>query len=65
MAFDMDSHHLHNTEHNLYLASIFGQVPAKLSLAYMLKDGISTDKNCSAAMGYYLSAIKNIKIDTF
>lgn len=47
------------------MASLYGQVPAKLSLAYMLKDGISTDKNCSAAMGYYLSAIKNIKIDTF
>jgi hypothetical protein len=47
------------------LASILGQTPAKLSLAYMLKDGISTEKNCSAAIAYYLSVLKNTKIDTF
>ena len=55
---DIDTHHLHNIEHNLFLASLMGHSPSKVTLAYLLKDGIGTDKNCSAALAYYLSNVR-------
>ena len=62
---DIDSHHLHHIEQNLYLASLLGNSPAKLTLAYMLKNGVGTDKNCSAALAYYLSDLRETKVEIF
>lgn len=42
-----------------------GHSSAKLSLAYMLKDGIGTNKNCSAALAYYLSEVRENRVDVF
>jgi hypothetical protein len=34
-------------------------------LATMNKEGIGMQKNCSSALGYYLSIVKNTYIDTY
>lgn len=65
VAYDMESHHLHNTEQNLYLASVLGHTPARLTLAYLLRHGINVEKNCSSALAYYLSTVKSSKVDVF
>ena len=58
----MNTSHLHNIEHNLYLSSILGNSAAEISMAYMFKEGIGTEKNCSASLAYDLSVIKQKKI---
>jgi hypothetical protein len=60
----MKSHHLHNVEHNLYLSALLGHTSAKLTMGYLLKEGIGMQKNCSVAAAYYLSAIRSTKIES-
>lgn len=54
----MNSSHLNNVEHDLYLSSLLGHRGATLTLAYMLKEGIGMEKNCSASLSYYLYSLK-------
>lgn len=61
----LNNSHLHNVEQNLYLSSLLGHKGAAVTLGYMFKHGIGTDKNCSAALINYLAAMKKMKVDEF
>ena len=39
--------------------------PSKVTLAYLFKDGVGTNKNCSAALAYYLSNIRENRVEVF
>jgi hypothetical protein len=34
-------------------------------MAYMFKNGIGTEKNCTTAASYYLSSIRSTKVERF
>lgn len=62
---DLRNRHLHNIEHNLYISALLNHVPSSLSLGYMLKEGLGTNKNCSSALGFYMHGLKESKIKIF
>ena len=57
--------HLYNAESNLFLASANGFHPASLVLGYMNRNRLGTSKNCTTALAYYLSAIKQTYVEDF
>lgn len=52
-------------EHNLFLSSMLGNPGASLMMGNMLREGLGMDKNCTSALAYYLSVIKDSIVDTY
>jgi TPR repeat protein len=52
-------------EHNLFLSSMLGNPGASLMMGNMLKEGLGMEKNCTSALAYYFSVIKESIVDTY
>jgi hypothetical protein len=57
--------HLYNAESNLFMSSAKGYHPSSLILAYMNRNRLGTSKNCTTALAYYLSVIKDTYVESF
>lgn len=55
--------HLYNAESNLFMSSALGFHPASLILGYMNRQRLGTPKNCTSALAYYLSVIKDTYVE--
>lgn len=49
----------------MYFSSLLGHNGASVVMANLLKEGIGMPPNCSSALGYYLSAIRNTYVDDY
>jgi TPR repeat protein len=47
------------------MSSALGFHPASLVLGYMNRNKLGTPKNCTAALAYYLSVIKDTYVESF
>lgn len=57
--------HLYNAESNFYMSSALGFDPASLILGYMNINRFGTGKNCTTALSYYLSVVKNTYVESY
>lgn len=49
----------------LFMSSSLGFHPASLTLGYMIRNRLGTTKNCTAALAYYLSVIKDTYVEEY
>lgn len=57
--------HLYNAESALFMSSALSFQPASLVLAYMNRNRLGTSKNCTTALAYYLSVVRDTYVDSF
>jgi TPR repeat protein len=57
--------HLFNTESSFFMSAAFSYDPAAITLGYMNKNRLGTNKNCSSSLAYYLAAIQRNYIEGY
>lgn len=57
--------HLYNAESALFMSAALSFQPASLVLAYMNRNRLGTPKNCTTALAYYLSVVRDTYVDSF
>lgn len=57
--------HLYNAESALFMSAALAFQPSSLVLAYMNRNRLGTSKNCTSALAYYLSVVRDTYVESF